>query len=276
MSRGGMPRAEFVQGVQINRGRRRLDNTETRLTPTCPELRVIRSVDVVQSDADTWHAFLDDLGRSNYGKGSAYSLGSVAVTLLMAKESGPMLEEKFGSLYRSQGRTRDVPRKVAAGIRDFIRDSFANSYTAQTLELEAAGQFRLRRALKSFDMSNELEDMPAADTLLADKAVDPLPVGEVTQPYFGDATFDVRGLDLYGKEGFGLDLTHNDQLRHERQALLGYLKHDEGLNVSRINHGWQPHATVFKFSEHINAASITYQNDVPPEIACEPPRPIVT
>lgn len=246
------------------------------VTTRWPELRVVRFPDADHGkDTDDWHIFLDDIGGPrNYGKGDARALGSLAITYISAKEFGLMLEAKYGN-----GRDYNTPEKAArliakmrTGLKVFIEGANKEAYHNRTESI----QDRLSSLVigNSFSFSNELADpLDASDDLAAFEAdiADVVEAGQTAPIWFDDAELVVNGLGEYG-EGYGLDLSLNGVLFDERQALLEYLRTYEKLNTAKFtNGGWMPHATVFKYEDHIRSATITYGEPLPGVISYNHP-----
>jgi hypothetical protein len=258
------------------------------ITPTWPEMRIIRQANTDRGSyhTDTWREFLDDLGHRNYGKGKAHSLGSLAIVYVPARDMGRMLQEKYPKIYMNRARTIKLQRSLAETVRLFVRDSHAAAYDKETDNLELSN-FRVRAALGSFSMSNELEtdepltyEVPAGRLLADDQdpaeldGFDPDRPGmsSNSQIAFSDTRLKVTGMDVYGKDGIGLNLTENEMLYDERSRFIKFLGRDEGLNTRGLNQGWSAHATVFTYEQHINASIINHKLDVPGRIVFDAPR----
>jgi hypothetical protein len=238
--------------------------SDYHMTPTWPEIRVIRQPDIESQLNDDWNYPLNKIGEQNYGKGKVHGLGSLAVTYIPAKAMGRMLEAKYSDAYRTPERTRNVQRKVADSIRDYVRERHGTAYRASTYAQQ---------------------DMAEADPMILRTAKAGRPVGLMPQDarvqqsesqlLFGDASLVVSGIKIFGKDGFGLDLTTNDQLYAERAGLLKYLQRYEGLDTQPLQtDGWEAHATIFTFEDHIRAKPLQVPVPVPPSIAFEAPRPV--
>ncbi|HSH55692.1 MAG TPA: hypothetical protein VK983_02595 [Candidatus Limnocylindrales bacterium] len=280
MGRGARPGNEFTQKQVADR--RRVERDQTAMTPVFPELRVVRTVQRDQKGlTDDWHMFLDDVGERNYGIGRAHALGSAAVVMVPAKEMGRMLQERYDRVYQSRERALEIQREVARNLIEYTREVTIQGYDEQTTDQERAYD-RLQQSLGGVVFSNELgnyEDIGGQDSSLidADEVIaDPLPaVGGQLMMEAG--TFDVKEVALFGKDGYALDLSGNDQLYDERSALIHHLRTEEGLDTSRLaKDGWAPHATFFKFEDHINRAPLTYQAELPLVIELNAVKPVVS
>src|SRR5437870_4461655 len=84
---------------------RQQPQTSYHLTPTWPELRIIRQPDIESTLNDDWDYPLNKIGEQNYGKGKVHGLGSLAVTYVPAKAMGRMLEAKYRDAYRTPEKT---------------------------------------------------------------------------------------------------------------------------------------------------------------------------
>lgn len=289
MPRGDRPPAEFVDGRK-----RRVTQAAlpSRMTPTWPELRIIRQPDLSPREGATdWDEFQNDVGRCNYGKGYARSLGSVALVYIKACEMGRMMDEKYAHANLSRDRTKDTYRKMAQAVREFVRERFGQAYNTQTSDLEFERK-RLQYALQDYSCSNELvlrsgngyssteysKYKPARSQPSPPHVLDT--IGDTVRmpqtEYFGNAVLEVKALTLFGKDGYGLDLSPNEQLYDERAELVRFLRLDAGLNTRGLNNIWTPHATLFNFEQHIQAAPLSYRTERPLLMAFEPPRPHVT
>lgn len=271
---GGRPRAEFVN----HKPRHHRTPQPAPLTPTWPEIRVSRRADIGPGAAtDDWHIFLAELGRSNYGKGRACSIGSVAITMVSAKEMGYMLQKRFPRAYSTPDKTARLHAKVAGGIADFVRSRQRLAYNEVTLRMELAMQ-ATRSEFSFVGMSNHLEEPPEADPLPCPQP--PAGAGSdiesaVPATYFGDAVFAVDGLELFGG-GYGADLSSNEQLYSEREDLRKFLRSDVCLDTSALNNSWKPHGTVFELLPQLRAVTLTYQAERPASIALDQPRSLLS
>jgi hypothetical protein len=252
---------------------------------------VVRQADTRASEAPDVRDFLDDLGEANYGIGKARSLGSVAVVMVDARDMGVMLQEKYNRSYGSQERIEDLHRKIAKGLTAYVHSAFGRSYANQTEELRLEHIF-LDVSLQGFVSGDEPDDdtpdvfsqspWPAigGDFSEVDRLCDArrqLIVAPVATPHYADAVVEVGGIELCGKDGYGLDPGLNDQLYAEQRGIKNYLPKDEGLNTSRLNKGWWPHATVFQLEDHIPVAQLIHPlTDVPTSLALRRRAPIVT
>ncbi len=287
MGRGSRPGNEFVQkGQQMERRRVERDQAlvPSGYTTVFPEIRIARTVMRDQDGlTDDWHMFLDDVGERNYGVGRAHALGSAALVMVPAKEMGRMLDERYEK-YRSRDTARDIHRKVADGITAFAREATLRAYDDRTTDQEITFN-QLRSAVRFDAISNELE-ADVVDELVyqegfgfVDKRAAELPpLPPVTAQLPMEAgSFAVKEVALFGKTGYGLDLSTNDQLYEERSVLLHHLKTEERLDTSRlVTDGWTPHATIFTFEEHINNAPLDYRAELPQLIGLNAVKPIVS
>jgi hypothetical protein len=256
--------------------RQRPGSNTPGITARWPELRVIRFPDANHGkDIDDWHIFLDDIGGPrNYGKGDARTLGSLAITYITAKEFGLMLETKYGNGkdYNTPEKAARLIAKMQTGLRVFMQEAHKNAYDNRTDSIhDKISDIVVASAFSAGDTSyvplGRSEELAEFEADIAG-AVE---AGQTAPIWFDDAELVVNGLAQYG-EGYGLDLTLNEVLFEERSALLDYLRTYEKLNTGKYtNSGWLPHATVFKFEDHIRSASITYGESLPSVISYNHP-----
>ncbi len=284
MGRGARPGNEFIQREQ-QLERRRVEREpapgQSGYTTVFPEMRVARTVMRDQDGlTDDWHMFLDDVGERNYGIGRAHALGSAAVVMVPAKEMGRMLDERYDK-YRSRDTARDIHRRLADGITAFAREATIRAYDDQTTEQEIAYN-RLQSAVRFSTISHEIEADDVAELVyqegvgFIEKLAAELPQIAPQLPMEA-GSFAVKEVALFGKTGYGLDLSTNDQLYEERSALLNHLRTEERLDTSRLAaDGWTPHATIFTFEDHISNAPLDYQAGMPKKIGLNAVKPIVS
>jgi hypothetical protein len=283
MGRGNRPSNEFThEAARLQRQRYVRDTVSP--TPIWPSLRVARMADVEpRYAAHEWGDVLNDIGRNNKWVGTAFALGSVSVTLVPAQVMGRMLERKYPRKYHTKADTVDLNNDVRKRIQSFIRSTQNNAFNLGTREVETAYTTRMSDFVTT-TFSNEMIDSygtgeyydetgsiaTAADSSEVLHSV--LTASHARIPYAAGA-FVVSGLELYG-HGYGLDLSENDQMYEERIGLINYLRSEEGLDTRQIAHdGWEAHATVFSFLDHIGSAVLKRKLELPVSMDFDAARP---
>ncbi len=194
-----------------------------------------------------------------------------------------MLDERYEK-YRSRDTARDIHRKLADGITAFAREASIRAYDDQTTEQEIAFN-RLQSAVRFDAVSNELEADDVAELVYQEgfgfvekRAAELPPLPPVVSRLPMEAgSFAVKEVALFGKTGYGLDLSTNDQLYEERSVLLHHLKTEERLDTSRLaTDGWTPHATIFTFEDHIKNAPLEFRAELPQLIGLNAVKPIIS
>lgn len=271
MGRGHRARHEFIAQERATPPERTPEQVPALLSS---ELRVVRWADTSPSlDTDDWYTFMNDVGRRNYGIGRAHALGSVAITLVPAKEMGRMLSEKYPDAYRDPQRIQRLHKRVREGINGFVQDSIRANFDGRTREMESAYTIGSRDMLAggfSNDLDDYVESLPtlraesparlmASNAILEERV---LPLAGVPTP-FNAGTFKSPRIGLYGP-GYAIDLSDNEVLAVERREMLHYLREGEGLKTWNLERdGWEPHATIFSFEDHIRGASLGYRVGIP-------------
>lgn len=277
--RGGRPKAEFVDDTPRKQGRRldRVPKTDSE-APNHIDLRIIRPVVPLSAPNELeWNDFLNALSVENRALGTTRSLGMVAITYVPSKHMNSMLRERWPRDFHHPRHKLNLFRKMNASINNFLRAEDKRSFDGQLQGIEATHRERLVA-----DYDPELDEIFAEAGM--PRLVDPdlkagLSAAEVeeleAERVFGRATLTVSGIEFYGKSRYGLDLSHNDVTRQERQSIVNYLRYSEGLGVQILDQGWAPHATIFRLHEHIPAsqASPVYdRQDLPGDLLFQPPK----
>jgi len=238
-------------------------------TSIWPEIRVVRKANWESRTLNAgWGMFLDEVGDKNYGLGKAHTLGSVTLVFIKAQDMGRMLQDKYARAYADPRKTKELHHKIATSIHEFMRQARNKPWDAVSPGWrDAAAKDIYHQA----HLSAGLSDAPKALSIPTSnrQSLLILPSEERrnlqrTQRLFELAAFTVKEVRLFGKDGYGLDLTPNDQLYDERDALVRHLRQNESLRVGNLaNDGWQPHATMFTLEEHIRVTNLVH--DAPPE-----------
>jgi hypothetical protein len=239
-------------------------------------LRVIRKADTIPSiNTEDWNRFLNDVGDCNLGNGTARSLGSVAVTLVPAKEMGLMLYGRYPDACRDPQKMARLHRKLRESINGFIDNSIRSAFHGQTQEMASAYALHSRDMLIA-GFSDELEgdglalDREPAEVLAMSRTIledQVFPLADNPIPFHA-GTFKASGVQLFGGgRYYAVDLSANQVLNEERHTLLSYLRDSEGLRTRSLEQdGWEPHGTVFDLADHIRSAVLGHRRQVPSEI----------
>lgn len=214
-----------------------------------PELRVVREAEIgPMPGVPEWDNFLSTLGRENRGKGKAYSLGSIAVTLVSAQELGQMLQAKEPATFRNRRRTLQAFRSMQIRI-----DS----------RVDRNEELGLRASRDHFDMVDELrsaqQDEPEALFLDLEEAVcssDDAPVTVPAESLWTGGYFTCNDLNKYSRDGLGVDLSANRALREERSELIDMFQ-GMGLDTGKMDSKWQPHIVVLETFSNIGKTVLT-------------------
>lgn len=278
MGRGHRAGNEFVEKTRMQRPR---PIRTTGLTPLRPEIRIERLAEIELCHATReWDEALTDIGRLNRNVGTARALGSVAITLVPAKELGCMLEKKYPKTYADRAKTVDLLDRVRQGFRAFTRDVFNAGYHGQTLEMASGAVLRADDMLIS-GFSNELAETPGVEAqgLLVDcleQTARSAGAGSLPIPFAAGAFVVGRNLGMYDRR-YGLDLTGNEVLYKEHGLAVDYLRREEGLDTSYIEQSdFLPHANIFDFKGHIAAARLRRQVELPPAMEFQAARASVS
>nr|ALS92478.1 MetaGeneMark_Unknown Function [uncultured bacterium] len=270
-------------------GRRTDDSLQPEGTGAWPEIRLVRQADIRAEDNSELRDYLDELGQTAYGVGTAKSLGSLSIVYVNATDLGKMFERKSDQYNPTRRRALAARHALADDFNDFSRQEFGKDYRRQTVDHMTAHQL-LDHAVGGFSFSNEVEvdqsvytrppvkgfksvaetNRPVSDYI--DAAVDPAAIPQTT--YFGDATFDITGVRVFGKDGLGLDLSGNDQLYDEGSRVRDFLK-DARLDTSILPQEFTPHVTIFLAEEHQTGRTIPLPPGLPDVAVFMPPKAIV-
>jgi|GEM_PF-2768941 len=253
-----------------------------------PELHIARTAQVEPADITAdWVDYLNDLGGRNRN-GVAASLGSVALVYVGAKPMGRMLEDKYQVAYQDPKRTARLQKKIAVGIRDFVRSERDRLYDDVTVQFETAHEVLTQLVpgcmnsdfLPQADFGLDFDEEDQGDAAEADwrgreilLPADARLELRQTQTLFSDLTLQATNIELYGDDGYGLNLSNNAELYEERRALLQYLRIDEKLDVGRLtNDDWHAHATIFTPRQPLRSSQLVVAAERPATIAFDQPR----
>ncbi|HEX8182520.1 MAG TPA: hypothetical protein VF575_02870 [Candidatus Saccharimonadales bacterium] len=287
MAKGSRPGNEFVIVDKARSSR----TAPAEIRGPWPELRIVRQAEPESRIAPDWHEYLDDVGRRNYGSGTARSLGSIAIVFIPAKAMNMMLEDKYPKLYASRAKTVDLQRKIASGLYDLMRSAQMTANAEQLRDMRIAhdmprhdthSQARSWQEIRYVPNQNQLRDQygPDADTeSITELQTQPVSVKSADLPFVA-ATYKVRGVGMYGP-GYALDLSTNPDLYEERDAMVRHLRVSERVDTSRLEKdGWEPHATIFTPEEHFGnkglPSALKYQVQLSPVMDFGAPKAILS
>lgn len=266
MGRGGRPPSEFNEGSV--RQRPRYPESSVRTPPRTPaniDLRIIRKSDPAMTDGvDMWHEFVDDFADKNHNLGRVLALGGVSITYVPDSSMTPMIMEKNPRDFHNAKGKLNLYRKVASGIRSFIRDQSGIAYIEKT---ESVAMTREAR-------SALLKDIEIDYIFGLRQGSDDVTPGELSyrerqsldEHAYGKSTLKVKGLELYGRR-YGIDLGTNDQLYEEYQGINRYLQ-SEGFDTRRfLEKNWKPHGTLLIPFDHIDSPEPIAEYSPPEELA---------
>lgn len=231
-----------------------------------PELRVVREAEIgSMPGVPEWDNYLSMLGRENRGKGKACSLGSIAVTLVSAREFGHMLQAKEPATFKNRRRTLQALRSVQTRIESRI---------------DRNGKRGLRASRDHFNAFDELraaqQDEPDALFLDLEEAVassDGPSVAVPAESLWTGGHFTCSGLNKYSRDGLGVDLSANEALCEERGELVEIFN-DMGLDTDKMDSKWQPHIIVFETFSNIGKTVLTAPEH-PASIYLERPKAMI-
>ena len=235
-----------------------------------PEMRVIRAVSIDDIDyGPEWTHYLNVLGAENRGKGKAFSLGSMAVTLVSAQEVGRMVQSKYPNLFE-----RDMRKKATQKFRSIARRVNAMVATNEKNIIDAA--YDRAQALADLRIAH-LEDPDAlyldleARTSLSDiKATSETTGMQWQAGYFACREED---LDRFSRNGLAIDLSNNEELQKEREDLRDFFR-GEGMRTEHMDADWRPHVVPFETFADIGKVALTVPL-MPKELSLEQPQAIV-
>ncbi|HSX36576.1 MAG TPA: hypothetical protein VLG13_00435 [Patescibacteria group bacterium] len=270
------PRLERVQEAPalLRSSRPHFSNNEIR--GPYPELRIVRQVDYVESDA--WNEFLNKVGHDNPGKGKAVALGSMACSIITAQEMSGMLRVHFGDkvffdrrkiLGKMRGLAAKFNRHVELNIQEVV------DIRADELEREIAkpaarredGEISLSPLFFEFD-NGVTEDFMADDGMEARE-------DSYTRSTWESGAVAVKGLDKYSRNAFGLDLSGDRFLHASNNLVKDYFRH-EGMQVGMVDPNRTPHLVFFESFPHLQLGSLIMKNvDIPTDIVLHAPTALV-
>ena len=226
-----------------------------------PELRFCRTAAIVGDRVDEWNNFLNKLGKYNYGKGNARSLGSMACSFVTATEMGRMLEWKYPKIMQNRSKTIQLYRRLAKHYATFVR-------SGGNADIEMA-QVRVEHSTMEESMQYDL-DMPIDEWehRVLDREYDE-PITEVSNRW-NIGSFATNGFSKYSRNGLGIDMSSNEGLMDGFEKTIEFLK-GEKLNTDIIDQQRRPHLVVFDtFAE---LGKVDLRSPIPPtSIVLEEPR----
>lgn len=270
---GARPGREFIEGGQRRRPSRQGSPEIAEDRTSHIDLRVVSMVDLDTATNDLeWNDLLVDIGRSNHAKGTARSLGSVAITYIPSKHLNDMLRERFSRDYHNPQRKLRLFRRVSAGLKESIRAGAGVAYEQRIQQL--TGEHEMKR-----ECHRELVGAGIADILDIEafgwdgEDIDASPEDCLrnVEHAFGPVTMKVKGINLYGRGNkYGLDLSLNDAIYEVRNGLIEHLA-SERLDVTRLKRDWDAHATIFDAHDHLGAVALAYHQPVPEDLRFDAP-----
>ncbi|GAC1392390.1 MAG: hypothetical protein NVSMB46_08120 [Candidatus Saccharimonadales bacterium] len=264
MGKGARPQREFIDGIP----RKNIATTNYKRAPKKPEplphmdMRIIRQVDTSKfENTHAWHPYLDVLSQKNHGIGYGRSLGALAITYVRATEMNKMLADAYPNDFFDGNKKVKLFRNLGKSITEFIRVQGNIESVYKVEKIAALREYQQTAYLRSG--SDEIDD---GTLLQADRYEDEELVHQSQYYKYGPAELSVRGLEIYGKSKWGIDLSLNDSLFEEREGLRHHLRGVEGLKTAPMDRDWQPHATLFQAFDHIPVTELRHKIDVPSQI----------
>lgn len=276
--RGNRAEAEFVDGVQRKRPPSRRGQPEERPAASHIDLRVVSMVEIdTNPDFDAWNELLNDIGRRNHAKGTARSLGSLAITYIPAKLMNDMVRDKYSRDYHNDQKKQKLFRKIKSGLDHYIREANGLAYDKKFDEVVGEHEASLAR-------QRELVGSVAAGGLLdvsdyhepsqpsfANVGLSPEEHLRILEHPFAPVTMKVTKLDTFaGGRKYALDLSTNQPIYEVRNGLIGYLG-SEGFQTDHLRRDWEAHATVFDLHDHMKGMPLNRQTEVPDELKFDAP-----
>lgn len=194
-----------------------------------PVTRIERPVNVKHELGGAVEEFLVYFQRANRQLGFGATVGGLTMTYVPDKVLGRMLRDKYDNYGRNPKQTAQIQRGFSKAFTGFRR-----SVLSAQLDREWQGIYR--------------EQETAADELSGGLPCNPLVDAWVDMQ--ADVAPDLRVLK--GRY-IALDLSGNDVLRHEAEAITDFLQYDEGLDVAPIrNHlsDYLPHLTIARNTDN--------------------------
>jgi hypothetical protein len=190
-----------------------------------PKARIVRPINLKASrgEIEPWNDYLIDIGSKNEGKGTAKSLGSVAMTFVKDTEMGRMIMKKSPELFENKF---GYPNLLA--YLRHLREDYARFSESKSQEVVAKQQ------LAAIGRYDGIDAWQEAHT-------------KHSQWYYGD--FEVQaGLQNLGQKNQSLvfDETSNHVLEEEMHQTWEFLGTHVGLDISLIDQNRRPHLTVYE------------------------------
>lgn len=228
-------------------------------------------------DFDAWNELLNDIGRRNHAKGTARSLGSLAITYVPATHMNDMVRERYSRDYHHDQKKQKLFRKVKSGLDHYIREASGQAYTKKfdevvsEYEANLARQRKLVGSVASGELLDDYEYDEPGQPLATGVGLSPEEHLRIMEHPFAPVAMNVKGLDIFaGGRKYALDLSSNEAIYEVRNGLTGYLR-SEGFSTDQLRRDWEAHATVFDLHDHMKGAPLTRQTDVPAELKFDAP-----
>lgn len=232
-----------------------------------PTMRIVRPVNSRDGlNYPVLTEFVDDLGRSNYDRGFALSVGSMACTYVTAREMEQMVADK----YTSRKFTSDAQEKK------FLTDIYRGLAKSFTLFVRAESRLAVQEGFCEVTSTQERH----LDLLLGreptDEKTDDDEIEVRRSPFqpipWGTSEFVVRGLEKYGPAKLGLDLTGNEVLVREREEVVSFLR-SEGYRTATVDRNRDMHISIFRtFGKPLPV--LRYEGERPDVVVLDPPKAI--
>lgn|GEM_PF-6426977 len=215
-----------------------------------PLMRIERTVKLDTVHQEEWRDYVEKFTRVNRHL-PVKNLGNMACTFIEANELGAMLAERYPARYTDMRDIKTLHREFANRFSVFIKNSSRASREAeQDMFLE-----------ERFFREPDSAPLEVPDNLLHDQ--------------WAIGAFAVRGhLRVAGTHSLVLDLTGNETLWQEMEAVRDYLKFDEKLNIKKLNDlERRPHITLLRVPDsNIREVGVQLMDHfMPPEITLQAP-----
>jgi len=241
-----------------------------------PELRIIREVNFYESD--NWNDFLNEVGSQNRGKGKAIALGSMACTLVSGQEMATIMRTHYGNkVFFDRSKLLGNMRKLAANFNGFVELNLNQAVAARNDMLEqeiAEANFRGKEAeygeihITPWPIFEQNETESKDDD--TDNTEDKYP-----RSVWESGSFAVKGVDRFGRNEFGLDLSGDKRLASGNSEVINFLRH-EGLPTHLVDRMRKPHLVFFEPFTHLQLGHLRINNvEIPKDIVLNEPIAIV-
>lgn len=243
-----------------------------------PSIKIVRSANYEVPEAEAWNVFMNHLGARNYLKGTGRSLGSLACTYVSAREFAAMIEKKYDQkLTSNRSDSLQLMRRISRNYNQFVDDEgqtglkllvdlsdFARTKIDSDVAMAAQSDEEIEDQFLKWCEEDELpfDEQRAATEERSDKLL------------WGIGSFVVNGLDSYGHNKIGLDLSGNEQLYKERDKTVDFFR-AEGFDTGLIDRSRAPHLTVFQSFDLVSRTMLVTL-DTPRKIVLNPPKALVS